>query len=412
MFDLRVFKVSGLALLLGSLSLSLVSCSSGVAESASSQDRELIAQASQEEANELGASWLWQMVEPAEVLRILALSPDGKSLVYEGVSYSTSGEAELNLKGYLAQRGQGITPLGEKEGLLLAEAVYSPDGKSLALSGYGDSPIYLLDLESKELKSWFDNPKGLPLVALNFTPKGQGLTFKLSQGPAGQELWLGDLESSPKRVASYPGLGLVLKRSPQSCQETLNQIPKMMEYESKELILPYSGKALLRQGYCGDDQELGHSHGGSDIPGPLDLDFYSGELGEEESGVDEGDPVLAALDGTVIYSEGHYSECVGAPSYQNKANYLIIRHRLQNQNPHTLVATIYWHLREVGVHPGQVVKAGQVIGSVGCTGQSWYPVLHFGARISFSPEELTYYGTPMRPEPVSGHQDLQEGVVY
>ena len=74
-------------------------------ESDSSQDRELIAQFSQEEAHELGAEWLWQMVEPAEVLRILSLSPDGNSLVYEGVSYSSSGEAELNLKGYLAERG-------------------------------------------------------------------------------------------------------------------------------------------------------------------------------------------------------------------------------------------------------------------------------------------------------------------
>ena len=361
------------------------------------------------------------MVEPAEVLRILSLSPDGNSLVYEGVSYSSSGEAELNLKGYLAQRGQGITPLA-KEGLLISQALYSPDGKSLALAGYGKSPLYLLDLESKELKTWFANPEGLPLVALAFTPKGGGLTFKLSKGPAGEEFWLGDLESSPKRVASYPGLGLPLDKSPQSCQEILSQTPKMMEMagESQELTLPYSGKALLVQGYCGDghgdvdyqELDLGHSHGGSDIPGPLDLDFYSGELGDE-SGVDEGDPVRAALDGTVIYSEGRYRDCVGdSPDYQDKANYLIIRHRLQNQNPNTLVATIYWHLREVGVHPGQVVKTGQVIGSVGCTGESWYPMLHFGARIGFNPEELTYYGTPLRPEPISGHDDLVEGEVY
>ncbi len=168
----------------------------------------------------------------------------------------------------------------------------------------------------------------------------------------------------------------------------------------------------MRQGYCGNDQELGHSHGGSDVPGPLDLDFYSGELSEEESGVDQGDPVLAALDGTVIYSEGGYYACSGNPEFQEKANYVISRHRKQNQNPHTLVATIYWHLGQVGVHPGQVVTAGQVIGSVGCTGQSWYPALHFGARISFSPEQLGYYGTPLRPEPISGHQDLQEGEVY
>lgn len=45
------------------------------------------------------------------------------------------------------------------------------------------------------------------------------------------------------------------------------------------------------------------------------------------------------------------------------------------------MTTIYAHLSQIAVSPGQVVQPGQHIGMVGSTGNSTGPHLHFGLRI-------------------------------
>jgi murein DD-endopeptidase MepM/ murein hydrolase activator NlpD len=82
------------------------------------------------------------------------------------------------------------------------------------------------------------------------------------------------------------------------------------------------------------------------------------------SGVDirgyYGTPVYATADGTVTM----------AKYYSSYGNAIIIKHSSTFQ-------TLYGHLMEIDVEDGEVVKKGDIIGSVGSTGRSTGPHLHY-----------------------------------
>jgi murein DD-endopeptidase MepM/ murein hydrolase activator NlpD len=77
-----------------------------------------------------------------------------------------------------------------------------------------------------------------------------------------------------------------------------------------------------------------------------------------------GTPVLAALTGRVIFADwfGGYGAAIA------------LEHTNGSQQ------TLYAHLSEVFVKPGEIVKQGTVIGRVGSTGNSTGPHLHFEFR--------------------------------
>lgn len=80
-------------------------------------------------------------------------------------------------------------------------------------------------------------------------------------------------------------------------------------------------------------------------------------------------PVKAAADGTVIVSKMQGNG-------KGYGNYIVIKH--------SGFYTLHAHLNSRKVATGQSVKAGTVIGTVGSTGNSTGPHLHFGICTSYS----------------------------
>lgn len=88
--------------------------------------------------------------------------------------------------------------------------------------------------------------------------------------------------------------------------------------------------------------------------------FHSGT----DLGAPQGTPVLAAFSGKVAVADfmGGYGLTV------------VLQHQSGNEE------TLYGHLSEIFVKPGETVKQGEVIGRVGSTGLSTGPHLHFEFR--------------------------------
>ena len=100
-----------------------------------------------------------------------------------------------------------------------------------------------------------------------------------------------------------------------------------------------------------------------------DLRFHAGV----DIAAEKGTNIYAAFDGEVV--EADYDEWNG--------NYLKIKH--DNK-----IMTVYCHCEKLNVKKGEKIRAGEVIGTVGSTGSSTGPHLHFELRInniSYNPQK-------------------------
>lgn len=95
-----------------------------------------------------------------------------------------------------------------------------------------------------------------------------------------------------------------------------------------------------------------------------------------------GTPVMAAADGTVAEINHNGQN----PHGNAWGNQIIISHgKMQTANGVRYITTTYNHLQDFTVKVGDHVKAGQVIGHVGLTGNTFGPHLHFEVHDSKTP---------------------------
>ncbi len=99
--------------------------------------------------------------------------------------------------------------------------------------------------------------------------------------------------------------------------------------------------------------------------------FHSGiDIANSDGSV--GDPITPAMDGTVIYA---------GEAFWGYGKHIIVDH---GNN----VTSLYGHLNRIYVFKGQKVLIGDTIGTMGSTGWSTGPHLHFEIRV---------YGIPVNP---------------
>ena len=116
---------------------------------------------------------------------------------------------------------------------------------------------------------------------------------------------------------------------------------------------------------------------------PVDYTYISRYMGSSHRGDDlcaqKGTPVYAAQDGVVQYASFHYSY----------GNFVELDHGTGVDGHYW--TTLYAHMDDLAVEPGQIVKAGELIGHVGSTGNATGNAVHFEMQMDDILVEPSYF---------------------
>jgi len=104
-------------------------------------------------------------------------------------------------------------------------------------------------------------------------------------------------------------------------------------------------------------------------------------LGDDLNGIggensDLGDPIYATADGRVLLARD------GGPGW---GNIVILLHAYLENGERKYVESYYGHVQDLLVHPGETVKRGQQIATVGTVNGRYLAHLHFEVREFITP---------------------------
>jgi hypothetical protein len=104
-------------------------------------------------------------------------------------------------------------------------------------------------------------------------------------------------------------------------------------------------------------------------------------LGDDLNGIggensDLGDPIYAVADGRVLLARE------GGPGW---GNIVILLHAYLENGARKYVQSYYGHVQDMLVHPGETVKRGQQIATVGTANGRYFAHLHFEMREFLTP---------------------------
>lgn len=105
-----------------------------------------------------------------------------------------------------------------------------------------------------------------------------------------------------------------------------------------------------------------------------------------------GTPILAVGDGVVLHA-GDDSTAQFGPTTDFYGNLVVLQHNVSDVDGRA-VFTLYGHMNTVDVQPGQQVRRGDRIGTVGASGIALGPHLHFEVRVG----EPNNYNATRNPE--------------
>jgi murein DD-endopeptidase MepM/ murein hydrolase activator NlpD len=140
----------------------------------------------------------------------------------------------------------------------------------------------------------------------------------------------------------------------------------------------------IREPYLGGSGTEQPGYYSNPMPGAIITQGIHGWNGID-LGAARGTPIRAAADGTVIIARNNGGWNGGY------GNYVVITHDNGSQ-------TLYGHMKNAIVSPGQSVSAGQTIGYEGSTGESTGPHLHFEVRGAANPFRNCAVGSICSPQ--------------